>query len=858
MDPFTAIGLASAIVQFVDFSVSLLSDTVEVYKSASGQTSRAVEFTTIGNDLGQLMVALLWQQSKSEAIQLGDIAAQLARIEDATLSQNQTLNEVVQGSTSMDPQQQQAMDSIWSSTRSEESPIQDEATVFSKEILNSLSFEDRDVREESIPRPYEETYKWIFEPRTGTDDTALWSDFTAWLQEPGNEIYWVTGKPGAGKSTLMKYVITHPKLRELLEKWSATKPLVVASFYFWKAGTAIQRSQEGLLRTLLHQCLSQQPWLVPEVCPRRWALCKIFGHKATPGKPKWTCRELLESLSDFSLHAGSDFNLALLIDGLDEYDGEHDDLLGLLRTFQDHSGTKVCVSSRPWNVFQDAFTRNPNLRLEDLTRDDLDTYVRGRFASSAAFGEYQVVFRSRADHLVQDILDKAQGVFLWVTLVLNAILEGLREGDSMEDMQGLVDSLPKDLSQLYDHIWASIKPAYIEDSSRLIQIYEAYPVEGMTRNRLDAVTMWVAQLDNPENIDTSTPSHEQQNEITKLLRRRLNSRTRGLLDISPDDTVGYIHRTAREWIESRWADIVAKSRDDFDANLCLLNSMASQVKNLVYWDPILYYDALAPVLGLDPVTRIWIAYVYPGLWFASRVREDKAPGMIRALDRIDAAFASFFRGRSPIAHAPHEDSSSEYVRFFFYEPPGTPGQSPTCATGMTEFAAQFNISRYIREKIKDAPHVLPSLLFSTVCGSLIHDLNLASTDDDLALRAPLLGFLLESSTNKAPVPKDSVSKHQQISHRDLAKLILGEIRSHRLNRESDLADWEAMAEVLDEFVLGRPKFDLKLGALRISSRCLNRGVSWLRWQRIRVKGSRRASWTHKFWSDALEMMDPNS
>lgn len=36
MDPLTAIGLASAIVQFVDFSYTLVSEAREMYSSAKG------------------------------------------------------------------------------------------------------------------------------------------------------------------------------------------------------------------------------------------------------------------------------------------------------------------------------------------------------------------------------------------------------------------------------------------------------------------------------------------------------------------------------------------------------------------------------------------------------------------------------------------------------------------------------------------------------------------------------------------------------------------------------------------------------------------------------------------------------
>ncbi|TRX88264.1 hypothetical protein FHL15_010831 [Xylaria flabelliformis] len=54
MNPLDAISLAAAVVQFTDFGVRLLSETMQVYKSVSGMTSQTVELKTIKDDLRQL------------------------------------------------------------------------------------------------------------------------------------------------------------------------------------------------------------------------------------------------------------------------------------------------------------------------------------------------------------------------------------------------------------------------------------------------------------------------------------------------------------------------------------------------------------------------------------------------------------------------------------------------------------------------------------------------------------------------------------------------------------------------------------------------------------------------------------
>lgn len=53
MDPMTALSIAAATVQFVDFGTSLLSSAREVYKSASGQPKDVVQLASLVDDLSK-------------------------------------------------------------------------------------------------------------------------------------------------------------------------------------------------------------------------------------------------------------------------------------------------------------------------------------------------------------------------------------------------------------------------------------------------------------------------------------------------------------------------------------------------------------------------------------------------------------------------------------------------------------------------------------------------------------------------------------------------------------------------------------------------------------------------------------
>jgi len=58
MDPITAIGLASSIVAFIDFSWSLLTGAKELYESGRRRTKENARISSIVNDLNEYALEL--------------------------------------------------------------------------------------------------------------------------------------------------------------------------------------------------------------------------------------------------------------------------------------------------------------------------------------------------------------------------------------------------------------------------------------------------------------------------------------------------------------------------------------------------------------------------------------------------------------------------------------------------------------------------------------------------------------------------------------------------------------------------------------------------------------------------------
>ncbi|KAG6358707.1 hypothetical protein INS49_012225 [Diaporthe citri] len=509
----------------------------------------------------QIMKALLnvlWSQSKTQTVTLENISQR-------QISADRTLGHIRED-TMLLRQQLGKTSKLWplplprgSATVSMEPQEFDEKSC-TEAIIDSLKVHHIDQRERAIPKAYEKTFEWIFTETKASNGRVLpLPQFDSWLEGPSSDIYWISGKAGAGKSTMMEYILHHPLTREKITKWNevTARQLLWGSFFFWNAGNAIQKSKEGLLRALLFQFIEQEPDILRQICPRRWALCKALGPGSITSAPDWQWEELLEAFSLFSLLLGDRFNLFLLIDGLDEFEGDHEKLIEFIEALHLRNGTKICVSSRPWNTFTDTFHNNYTLKMDQVTAGDIYLY--------------------------------AQGVFLWVSVVVAQIRLGLSEGDKVSDLQAVLEDIPKDLSSIYDSIWRRIKPSYAHNSSQIFQIHQC-AID--SNERIEALLLYLADEElSTQDEDISAFMGTRRKHVTQIVKRMLDSRTRGLLEVDKDGYVTYLHRTVREWIEPKWPEICSRASSDFEPHLALLRALATYRSASEKWT-IGRYDTL--------------------------------------------------------------------------------------------------------------------------------------------------------------------------------------------------------------------------------------------------------------------------
>lgn len=156
--------------------------------------------------------------------------------------------------------------------------------------------------------------------------------------------------------------------------------------------------------------------------------------------------------------------ICVFIDGLDEFVGDQDILIKLIEKVQT-ADVKVCLSSRPYRSYNEAFGSSAKLQLQGLTNSDIRKYVSDKL--------YPLVKRNSAKEIYDTfdtIVHKAEGVFLWVELVVKDLINGLRNEDTLEQLRERLDSMPSDIQDLYTHMLSKIDKVYQTQAAKLFRM----------------------------------------------------------------------------------------------------------------------------------------------------------------------------------------------------------------------------------------------------------------------------------------------------------------------------------------------------------------------------------------------------
>jgi hypothetical protein len=325
------------------------------------------------------------------------------------------------------------------------------------------------TREETIHEAHEDTFNWVLDydhsdtigPELGPETDK--ASFCKWLHGT-DRLFWICGKAASGKSTLMRKICRDSRLQHHLNQWTPEGTVTLAKMFFTTEGTELQKSQEGLLRSLLYEALKNPTFAAQVLAPH---LSKTADDK---GKFSWTLTELCTAFNDLLGLASSIHRFCFFVDGLDEYNvikttsayppeyhieknkeegrkirSGHRKIAQLLSA-ANNGYVKICVSSRPSNDIHAIFSQCPTFQLELLTERDMKIFVRAQISNYVRGLSQGIVtgYWKCADTIVNN----AFGVFLWVNIVTENLVDGIVNGIKPLRLQAMLDELPTELGGL--------------------------------------------------------------------------------------------------------------------------------------------------------------------------------------------------------------------------------------------------------------------------------------------------------------------------------------------------------------------------------------------------------------------------
>lgn len=324
-----------------------------------------------------------------------------------------------------------------------------------KAFLQSLWFPGINSRYDGLENPAAQTCQWLFEHESFQD----W--LTSRSREKHQGLLWLKGKPGSGKSTLMKEAFRRASLRQA----KALSSEQTAAFFFNGKGNELGHSVVGLFRSLLYQLLHKD---LSSLNSFREYWNEKFNREAglTSDPPSWTEAELKNAFESVIMRQ-TGRKTTILIDAVDECDSNRvRDITYFWRkitksAYAARIDLNVCLSSRhfPSVTISDC----SEIIMEQCNSRDIATYLSQRFEVGPASQEVQ--WQSLKDK----IMEMSAGVFLWVVLVVDDLLQSWDEGRSVAYLTNRVERVPQGLEKLFSQMFSNLSNEMSEITIKLFQ-----------------------------------------------------------------------------------------------------------------------------------------------------------------------------------------------------------------------------------------------------------------------------------------------------------------------------------------------------------------------------------------------------
>lgn len=348
----------------------------------------------------------------------------------------------------------------------------------------------------------------------------------------------------------MKFLSSSKEIGEHLKSARPGIPTISGWYFFYSRGSYVQKSLEGLRRSILYQIVKSDERLAKLILP-------IYTKRDMNKRSLWLLEDLKKALETILRQRIFPLRLCLFLDALDECDDQPALTAAFLRSLAGGSSESltavdVCFTSRPWAIFVELFDTFPGFNIHDQTTQDIWEYGEGRLMEFKSTRELFVSKRG-ASELVSAIVKKARGVFLWVRLVIDDLLASRADGSSLHELMAIVDTVPAELGDFYSSIIDRIPQKYRLESYIMMETLvcsEAQLTLDIFARTVDCALCQTVQ-ESLQRMKTGPLSIASPDEA----RRRLQSRCGGLVELIDFSNGGgkaymvqFMHQTVKDYV----------------------------------------------------------------------------------------------------------------------------------------------------------------------------------------------------------------------------------------------------------------------------------------------------------------------
>ncbi|KAJ5640438.1 G-protein beta WD- 40 repeats containing protein [Penicillium herquei] len=362
--------------------------------------------------------------------------------------------------------------------------------------------------------------------------------YKSWQDGDEVGLLWIKGGAGKGKTMISIGII-----EKLSRPKDGLEHSTVVTYFFCKYGDSELNTLEAIVKGLILQLVTQQP-VLKESLRDRWDESGRFKEDVTSWQILWGI--LLEMLDRY--HNGmTEFLRHIVLNGLS--------LSGKM---------KWLLTSRPFvSAEQELFTSHDQSHISlDLNStqvsDAVNEYIISKLDELSCRHKYGSVLKSQ---LEAELVAKAQGTFLWVSLVCKEL--GKLENPHSSEVLSTLQNLPAGLHPFYDRMFNRLETGDPTDVFKCIRLLRVM--------MLAYRPLKVEEI--PGLIGVTEQNHHNLSSIISVI-----DRCASFIHIQ-ENSVQFVHQSARDYLAGKDLD------DDFGhselARMCLHHLSKSLHQNLL-------------------------------------------------------------------------------------------------------------------------------------------------------------------------------------------------------------------------------------------------------------------------------------